>query len=154
MNKYFLDLGYQPLANKFLKKYKKKQNKYKLKLYFNTKNKLVSISKRIPSEKMFNNKYPYKSSMSKTMKKSFYELSKEIRLLDLTNLMEKNLKPSKEIILRNNLSIYYKDILKKLINNYFSIFAIGLFLSTIHSLQEPTYKGISLKPQISSAKIL
>ena len=79
MNKYFLDLGYQPLANKFLKKYKKKQNKYKLKLYFNTKNKLVSISKRIPSEKMFDNKYPYRSSMSLTMRESFKKLSKEIK---------------------------------------------------------------------------
>ena len=43
MNKYFLDLGYQPLANNYQKKYLKKQNKYKLKLYFNTKNKLVSL---------------------------------------------------------------------------------------------------------------
>ena len=79
MNKYFLDLGYQPLANNYQKKYLKKQNKYKLKLYFNTKNKLVSISKRIPSEKMFNNKYPYRSSMSKTMRKSFNKLSQKIK---------------------------------------------------------------------------
>ena len=28
---------------------------------------------------MFNNKYPYKSSMSKTMQKSFYDLSVEIK---------------------------------------------------------------------------
>lgn len=79
MNKYFLDLGYQPLANNYQKKYTYKQDKYKLKLYFNTKNKLVSISKRIPSEKMFNNKYPYRSSMSKTMQKSFKKLSQKIK---------------------------------------------------------------------------
>ena len=79
MNKFFLDLGKQPLANNYLKKYKNNQIKYNLKLQFNIKTKLVSISKRIPSEIMFNDKYPYKSSMSKTMKKSFYELSKQIK---------------------------------------------------------------------------
>tara|TARA_B100001057_G_scaffold122281_1_gene121126 strand:- start:298 stop:1476 length:1179 start_codon:yes stop_codon:yes gene_type:complete len=79
MNKFFLNLGKQPLANNYLKFYKKNQNKYNLKLFFNTKNKMVSISKRIPSEKMFTNNYPYRSSMSKTMRNSFYELSKEIK---------------------------------------------------------------------------
>lgn len=79
MNKYFLDLGYQPLANNFLNSYKKKQIKYNLKLFFNTKSKIVSISKRISSEKMFNNTYPYRSSMSQTMKNSFFKLSLEIK---------------------------------------------------------------------------
>ncbi len=87
MNKYFLDLGYQPLANNYQKKYTNKQNKYKLKLYFNTKNKLVSISKRIPSEKMFNNKYPYRSSMSKTMQNSFKKLSQKIKKRFKPNLI-------------------------------------------------------------------
>ena len=71
MNKFFLDLGKQPLANNYLLKYTKNQTKYQLKLFFNTKTKIVSISKRIPSEKMFNNTYPYRSSMSQTMKNSF-----------------------------------------------------------------------------------
>jgi 2-polyprenyl-3-methyl-5-hydroxy-6-metoxy-1,4-benzoquinol methylase len=79
MNKIFLDLGKQPLANKYLSSYKKVQKKYDLKLYFNTKNKVVSISHRIPSKEMFDNKYPYKSSMSKTMVKSFKKLSIEIK---------------------------------------------------------------------------
>ena len=79
MNKKFLDLGYQPLANNYLRKFKKKQIKYNLKIFFNTKTKIVSISKRIPSEKMFTNSYPYRSSMSKTMQNSFYKLSVEIK---------------------------------------------------------------------------
>ena len=79
MNKKFLDLGNQPLANNYLSKFKKEQIKYKLKLFFNTKSKMVSISKRIPSEMMFTNNYPYRSSMSKTMQNSFYELSLEIK---------------------------------------------------------------------------
>ena len=79
MNKKFLDLGYQPLANNYLDKFKKKQIKYNLKIFFNTKTKIVSISKRIPSEMMFTNNYPYRSSMSKTMQNSFYKLSMEIK---------------------------------------------------------------------------
>ena len=79
MNKFFLDLGVQPLANNFLKKYSAKQPKYNLKLYFNTKSKMVSISKRIPSSVMFNSKYPYRSSMSSTMRTSFRQLSNEIK---------------------------------------------------------------------------
>ncbi len=78
MNKFFLNLGRQPLANNFTSYYKKNQPKYNLKLFYNTKTKLVSISKRMRSEKMFNNKYPYRSSMSKTMKDSFKILSRQI----------------------------------------------------------------------------
>lgn len=79
MNKKFLDLGFQPLANEYLKRYSSKQIKYKLEIYFDTKTKMVSISKRIPSPKMFNSKYPYRSSMSQTMRTSFKNLSVEIK---------------------------------------------------------------------------
>ena len=79
MNKFFLNLGKQPLANNYLRTFKKDQRKYNLKLYFDTKSKLVSISKRIPSKQMFNSKYPYRSSMSKTMKKSFNNLASKIK---------------------------------------------------------------------------
>ena len=79
MNKFFLNLGVQPLANNFLKKFSSKQPTYNLKLYFNTKTKMVSISKRIPSSAMFNSKYPYRSSMSITMRTSFKKLSDEIK---------------------------------------------------------------------------
>ena len=87
MNKFFLDLGKQPLANNFLKKFEKNQIKYQLKLYFNTKTKLVSISKRIPSQKMFNNTYPYRSSMSKTMRLAFANLAKKINKRFKPNLL-------------------------------------------------------------------
>ena len=87
MNKFFLDLGKQPLANNFLSKYNSKQPSYKLKLYFDDTNKLVSISKRIPSNVMFDNKYPYKSSMSNTMKASFKQLSKNIKKRFNPNLL-------------------------------------------------------------------
>ena len=79
----FLDLGIQPLANQYLNKPKnlsvKKGQLYNLNVCFNSKTKLVSISKKIPVKKMFNNTYPYKSSMSKTMLNSFKNLSNEIK---------------------------------------------------------------------------
>ena len=87
MNKFFLDLGKQPLANNFLSKYNSKQPSYRLKLYFDDTNKLVSISKRIPSNVMFDNKYPYKSSMSNTMRTSFKKLSKIIKKRFNPNLL-------------------------------------------------------------------
>ena len=83
MIKKFLNLGLQPLANQYQKKPIKlsvsKGQLYNLNVTFNTKSKLVSISKRIPSEKMFNSKYPYRSSMSCTMRTSFKNLSKKIK---------------------------------------------------------------------------
>lgn len=89
MNKFFLDLGKQPLANNYLNFYKKKQTKYNLKLFYNTKTKMVSISKRIPSEQMFTNNYPYRSSMSQTMRNSFYKLSLEIKKkFKVNNILE------------------------------------------------------------------
>ena len=79
----FLDLGIQPLANQYLNKPKNlsvtKGQLYNLNVCFNSKTKLVSISKKIPVKKMFNNTYPYKSSMSKTMLNSFKNLSNEIK---------------------------------------------------------------------------
>ena len=80
--KKFLDLGLQPLANKYLTKKdlrrKKKEQFYHLEVGFDNKTKLVSILNKISSQKMFDNNYPYRSSMSKTMIDSFKELSKKI----------------------------------------------------------------------------
>ena len=82
MIKKFLDLGIQPLANKYLTKKnllgKTREQFYHLEVGFNTKNKLVSILKKIPSKKMFDDKYPYRSSMSQTMRISFKKLAKNI----------------------------------------------------------------------------
>ena len=81
MIKKFLDLGLQPLANSYIEKKKLhyKEKKFRLEIGFNTRNYLVSILKTIPKEKMFNENYPYKSSESKTMQKSFKNLSEKIK---------------------------------------------------------------------------
>ena len=59
MIKKFLDLGYQPLANKYLKSYKKlsikKKELYRLTVGFDTKTKLVSLFNKIPDKIMFDN---------------------------------------------------------------------------------------------------
>ena len=45
MNKKFLDLGYQPLANEYLKNFRSNQIKYKLKIYFDTVSKIFLFLK-------------------------------------------------------------------------------------------------------------
>ena len=81
MIKKFLDLGSQPLANSYIlqKNLKHREKKFKLEVGFNDKNFLVSILKTVSKEKMFNKDYPYKSSESITMKKSFKNLAREIK---------------------------------------------------------------------------
>lgn len=77
MKRSFLDLGRQPLANNF----KKKINKsfYNLKLFFDTKTKLVSINKSFDKKMMFNKTYPYRSSLSLTIKKHYRDLSIKLK---------------------------------------------------------------------------
>ena len=83
MIKKFLDLGFQPMANNYLqtnsKLNKKNIHTYRLEVVFNTDNSLISIKTKIPKEKMFNNKYPYKSSLSSTMRTSFKKISQKIK---------------------------------------------------------------------------
>ena len=84
----FLDLGYQPLANSFIDKrnINKKEKKYRLVVSFNKDNFLVSINNSFSSKEMFDDKYPYRSSMSNSVADSFKKLSNNIK---------KNLKPKK-----------------------------------------------------------
>ena len=77
MKKTFLDLGMQPLANNFSKKYMPAS--FRLKLKFDTDLKLVMINKHMKKEKMFNKSYPYRSSKSKLVKTLFFELSKKLK---------------------------------------------------------------------------
>ena len=105
--KNFLDLGAQPLANNYLKKKElnKKERKYRLKIGFNKKNKLVSINKPLSSKVMFNNNYPYRSSMSRTMTRSFKHLSKFIK---------KKFKPKKILEIGSNDGSFLKNFSKKI----------------------------------------
>jgi len=102
----FLDLGLQPLANNYLNKkdLEKKEIKYRLKIGINLETKLVSINKPISSKIMFNNKYPYRSSMSKTMIKSFVTLSK---------LIKKKFNPRKILEIGSNDGSFIKNFSKE-----------------------------------------
>ena len=108
MIKKFLDLGYQPLANLYVlkKNLNFKEKKFKLEVGFNKKNYLVSILKTISKEQMFNKDYPYKSSESFTMRKSFKDLAKKIK---------KNFKPKFIIEIGSNDGAFIKNFTKKLI---------------------------------------
>ena len=77
MKKTFLDLGMQPPANSFSKKYT--PPKFRLKIKFDTSTKLVMINKHMKKENMFNKSYPYRSSKSKLVEQLFRELSKKIK---------------------------------------------------------------------------
>ncbi len=77
MKKTFLDLGVQPLANNFSKKYIPAS--FRLKLKFDPVLKLVMINKHVKKEKMFNKSYPYRSSKSKLVETLFRNLSKKIK---------------------------------------------------------------------------
>ena len=61
MNKVFLNLGRQPLANSFLNNIKKNTIKkeffYNLKICFNKKNYLVSVKKPVNPKKQYTDKY-------------------------------------------------------------------------------------------------
>jgi methylation protein EvaC len=82
MIKKFLDLGMQPLANKYLTKKdiikKNKELFYHLEVGFDSKTKLVSILNTVSSKKMFDDSYPYRSSMSQTMMLSFKKIAKNL----------------------------------------------------------------------------
>tara|TARA_B110001452_G_scaffold216648_1_gene188038 strand:- start:223 stop:1401 length:1179 start_codon:yes stop_codon:yes gene_type:complete len=104
--KKFLNLGFQPLANSYIKKknIKVKEKKFKLVVCFNPKNYLVSILNTVPKEKMFNKNYPYKSSESNTMKKSFGDLAKKIK---------KKYKPKFIVEIGSNDGAFIKNFNKK-----------------------------------------
>lgn len=76
----FLDLGKQPITNNFLDtKNPKEEFMYKLKVTFDEQAKMVSLGEFVPPEKMFNENYAHRASMSKTMKKAYKELSNSIK---------------------------------------------------------------------------
>ena len=77
MIKTFLDLGMQPLANNFSKKFVPPL--IRLKIKFDTRSKLVMINNHVNKELMFNKSYPYRSSKSKLVEKLFRELSEKIK---------------------------------------------------------------------------
>ena len=86
----FLDLGNQPLANSNLtkKNLHEKEKKYRLIICFNKKNKLVYIKKTFSSQEMFTNKYPYRSSASKTMSAHLKKIADNLKRMKIKKILE------------------------------------------------------------------
>jgi len=76
MKKEFLNLGQQPIANKFIKTEDiPTEFKYNLAVGFDNTTKLVTHMEYVDPPLMFNNEYTYRGSMSLTMQKHFKNLS-------------------------------------------------------------------------------
>ncbi len=108
MNKVFLNLGKQPLANSFLKNVDKNTLRneffYNLKICFNTKNYLVSIKKPVNPKKQYTDKYAHRASESKTMKLAFKNIAKKLF---------KRFRPKKIMEIGSNDGVFLKNFKKK-----------------------------------------
>ena len=108
MNKVFLNLGRQPLANSFLNDIKKKTLRneffYNLKICFNTKNYLVSIKKPVNPKKQYTDKYAHRASESKTMRQAFQNIAKKLL---------KRFSPKKIMEIGSNDGVFLKNFNKR-----------------------------------------
>lgn len=76
----FLDLGRQPIANRFLNQDEfEDEFFYDLKVGFDTETCLVTHMKYVDAPMMFNDDYSYRGSMSATMRNHFSKFSKSIK---------------------------------------------------------------------------
>jgi predicted TPR repeat methyltransferase len=98
----FLNLGKNPIANNYLKSKKnKKEFFYNLKLIYHSDTKLISLAKFVAPKKMFNDKYAYRASMSKTMRNANKKLAK---------LLLKNYKPKSILEIGSNDGTLLREI--------------------------------------------
>jgi len=160
----FLNLGKQPITNNFLNNPKPKNEFfYNLKITFDEKSKIVSLSNFVPPEKMFNETYAHRASMSKTMQISNYELSNDIKkkfapksileigsndgifLKNFNNILRIGVEPCRNLALITNemgINTYANfwdiNLAKKIINkhNRFEFIYSANTISHIHNLKE------------------
>jgi methylation protein EvaC len=108
MKFFFLNLGKQPITNNFLASIKKNEIKkeffYNLKVSFDDKNNLVSLSNFVQPSKMFNEKYAHRASMSQTMVASFKKLA---------NNLIKRYKPKKILEIGSNDGVFIRNFNQK-----------------------------------------
>ena len=108
MNKVFLNLGRQPLANSFLKDIGKntlrKEFFYNLKICFNIKSYLVSIAKPVNPKKQYTDKYAHRASASKTMRSAFKKVAKKLF---------KRFRPKRIMEIGSNDGVFLKNFNKK-----------------------------------------
>jgi len=160
----FLNLGKQPITNNFLNTPKPKNEFfYDLKITFDEKSKIVSLSNFVPPEKMFNETYAHRASMSKTMRISNYEFSNYIKkrfapksileigsndgifLKNFNNILRIGVEPCKNLALITNemgiktyANFWNINLAKTIINKYnaFEFIYSANTISHIHNLKE------------------
>ena len=108
MNKDFLNLGRQPIANSFLSSISKKSLKseyfYNLIISFNTKSFLVSLKKPVNPKIQYTDKYAHRASESQTMREAFRKIAKKL---------QKRFKPKKVMEIGSNDGVFLKNFPKK-----------------------------------------
>ena len=129
MNKYkFLDLGRQPIANRFLKKEDfKDEFFYDLQVGLDTETMLVTHMNYVDAPMMFNDNYAYRGSMSKTMVKHFAKFSDKIKL---------ELHPNKILEIGSNDGVFIKNWNKE---NAIAVEPCGNFAKETNDLGYKTY---------------
>ena len=160
----FLNLGRQPVTNNFLNNPNPKNEFfYTLKVSFGEKNKIVSLSNFLPPEKMFNETYAHRASMSKTMQMSNYIFSNYVKkkfspkkileigsndgifLKNFNNILRVGVEPCKNLaLITNKLGIktyanfWNTNLARKIINKYntFEFIYSANTISHIHNLEE------------------
>ena len=94
MKKEFLDLGRQPIANKFLKEDEiSDEFFFDLKVVFDEDTKLVSMKDFVKPELMFNEDYKYNTSLSTPMVNHFF---------DTAEMLNKRFEPKKVLEIGSN----------------------------------------------------
>lgn len=105
MKREFLNLGRQPLSNKFLKREQfKDEFFFNLVILFDEETKLVSMKNFVEPELNFNNEYPYWTSKSIPMVKHFK---------DTATMLREQYKPNKVLEIGSNDGTFIKNFNRK-----------------------------------------
>ena len=123
----FLDLGTQPIANKFLQEADEDEYKFNLTVEFDDETKLVSLGNFVRPELMFNDSYVYHSSNSDTMRKHFK---------DYSDLLKRDFDPQKVLEIGSNDGVFVRNFDKK---TTIAVEPCGNFANMTNSLDYKTY---------------
>lgn len=123
----FLDLGMQPIANKFLQEADEDEYKFNLTVEFDDETKLVSLGNFVRPELMFNDSYVYHSSNSDTMRKHFK---------DYSDLLKRDFDPQKVLEIGSNDGVFVRNFDEK---TTIAVEPCGNFANMTNSLGYKTY---------------
>ncbi len=123
----FLDLGTQPIANKFLQEADEDEYKFNLTVEFDDETKLVSLGNFVRPELMFNDSYVYHSSNSDTMRKHFK---------DYSQLLKGDFNPQKVLEIGSNDGVFIKNFDQK---TTIAVEPCGNFAQLTNAMHYKTY---------------